>query len=372
MKVIQILPELNAGGVERGTLEIAGHLVANNHDSLVISNGGTMVAELEAGGSRHITMPVHRKALASLACVPKLRKLFAAEKPDIIHLRSRMPAWLAWLAWKSMDENTRPRLVTTVHGFYSVNAYSAVMTRGEAVIAVSDSVRAYILKNYPDTNPAKIRVIHRGVDETAYPADFQPSASWRAQWEKEHPELKGRIPLLMPGRLTRWKGQQDFIRMIARLLALGLPVHGLIVGGPHPKKAAFLDELKALAAGLEVTDQITFLGHRTDIREIMAVSSITYSLSLDPEAFGRVSLEALALGKPVIGYDHGGVAEQLRVIYPNGLVKPGDIDGAIDLTCRILQRSTSPSSIEPFSLRRMLGSTLDVYQTLVTTPRHPA
>jgi len=369
MKVIQILPELNAGGVERGTLEIAGHLVRNKHQSLVISNGGTMVAELEAGGSRHITMPVHRKALASLAWVPRLRNLFAAEKPDVIHLRSRLPAWLAWLAWRGLDKRTRPRLVTTVHGFYSVNAYSAIMTKGEAVIAVSESVREYILKNYANTNPAKIRVIHRGVDETQYPVHFQPSASWLAQWHEEHPELAGRIPLLMPGRLTRWKGQEDFIRMIARLLDRGLPVHGLIVGGPHPKKIAFLDELKALAASLGVSGHVTFLGHRTDLKEIMAVSSITYSLSLDPEAFGRVSLEALALGKPVIAYDHGGVAEQLRAIFPAGLVQPGDLDGAIDLTCSILQCSPSPSSIESFSLQRMLDSTLDVYQTLIATPR---
>ena len=368
MKVIQILPELNAGGVERGTLEVAAHLVANGHQSIVISNGGRLVEALENAGSRHLRLPVHRKALASLRQIPALRKIFIEEQPDIIHLRSRLPAWLAWLAWKSLDRRTRPRLVTTVHGFYSVNAYSAIMTRGEAVIAVSESVRDYILKNYPKTDSTKLRVIHRGVDEAVSPAGFVPSAGWLARWKAEQPQLEGRIPLLMPGRITRWKGQEDFLKLIAKLIALGEPVHGLIVGEPHPKKLAFLDELKTLAATLGITEHITFPGHRSDLREIMAISTLVYSLSLDPEAFGRVSLEALALGKPVIAYDHGGVAEQLRVIFPQGLVPVGDVEGAIDLTRKILKSPPTPSSIEAFSLRRMLRATLDVYQNLLSRP----
>ncbi|MEX1113662.1 MAG: glycosyltransferase family 4 protein [Akkermansiaceae bacterium] len=369
MKIIQILPELNAGGVERGTLEVAAHLVVNGHESIVISNGGRQVADLENAGSRHIRLPVHRKALASLQQIPALRKIFLEEKPDIIHLRSRLPAWLAWLAWKTLDRRTRPRLVTTVHGFYSVNAYSAIMTRGEAVIAVSESVRDYILKSYPKTNPTKLRVIHRGVDEAVSPAGFVPSNEWLARWKAEQPQLEGRIPLLMPGRITRWKGQEDFLKLIAKLNDLGEPVHGLIVGEPHPKKLAFLDELKEFAASLGITEHITFVGHRSDLREIMAISTVVYSLSLDPEAFGRVSLEALALGKPVIAYDHGGVAEQLRVIFPHGLVKVGDVMGAIDLTRKILKSSPIPRSVEVFSLERMLRATLEVYQTLLSQPR---
>lgn len=185
MKIIQILHELNAGGVERGTLEVAAHLVREGHESLVISNGGRQVADLEKAGSRHIQMPVHRKALASLGQIPRLRKLFATEKPDIIHLRSRLPAWLAWLAWKSLPRNTRPRLVTTVHGFYSVNAYSAVMTKGERVIAVSESIRNYITSNYPAMAQEKISVIHRGVEPGQFPRGFQPEPSWLEIWRAE-------------------------------------------------------------------------------------------------------------------------------------------------------------------------------------------
>jgi glycosyltransferase involved in cell wall biosynthesis len=369
MKVIQILPELNAGGVERGTLEVAAHLVANGHESIVISNGGRLVEDLENAGSRHIRLPVHRKALASLRQIPALRKIFIEEKPDILHLRSRLPAWLAWLAWKTLDRRSRPRLVTTVHGFYSVNAYSAIMTKGEAVIAVSESVRDYILKNYPKTDSTRLRVIHRGVDEAVSPTGFVPPNEWLTQWKAEQPQLEGCTVLLMPGRITRWKGQEDFLKLIAKLVALGEPVHGLIVGEPHPKKLAFLDELKTLAATLGITEHISFAGHRSDLREIMAISTVVYSLSLDPEAFGRVSLEALALGKPVIAYDHGGVAEQLRVIFPQGLVKVGDVEGAIDLTLKILKSAPTPTSIETFSLGRMLRATLEVYQTLLSPHR---
>jgi glycosyltransferase involved in cell wall biosynthesis len=369
MKIIQILPELNGGGVERGTLEVACSLVGNGHQAIVISNGGRMVEELEKAGARHIQLPVHRKSPASLAQIPHLRKLFITEKPDIIHLRSRMPAWLAKLAWDTMDRRTRPRLVTTVHGFYSVNAYSAVMTRGEAVIAVSESVRDYILKNYQKVDPAKIRVIHRGVDETIYPIGFEPEPDWLAAWKKANPSLEDRIPLLMPARLTRWKGQVDFLNLIDRLIALGRPVHGLIVGEAHQNKASFLDELKALAIRLGVEEHVSFLGHRTDLREIMAVSSLVYSLSLDPEAFGRTSLEALALGKPVVGYDHGGVAEQLRVIFPDGLAPVGDVEAAVAATVDILDHGKTPTSIGSFTLRSMLESTFGVYEAVLGAPR---
>ncbi len=366
MKVIQILPELNAGGVERGTLEVASHLIRHGHEAVVVSNGGRLVAELEAMGARHIPMPVHRKSLRSLFQVNKLRTLLENEKPDILHIRSRAPGWIAWLAWRGMDPKNRPRLVSTVHGFYSVNAYSRVMTRGERVIAVSESVREYILANYPATDAALIRVIHRGVDETTYTHDYRPSSQWLGTWRETHPYLEHRIPLLLAGRLTRWKGQEDFIRLIARLVEKGLPVHGLIAGEPHPKKMAFLDELKQLAGALHVENHLTFLGHRSDLRDVMASSSIVYSLSLQPEAFGRVSLEAMALGKPVVAYAHGGVAEQLRVLFPAGLVPVADIDAAEAATLRIINEGGIPSPITPFSLAKMLDATLSVYQELAS------
>lgn len=362
MKVLQILPELNSGGVERGTLEVARHLIAAGHEAVVVSNGGRLVPALEALGARHIAMPVHKKRISSLLQVRPFRRLLEREKPDIVHIRSRVPGWIAWLAWRKMDPRTRPHLVSTVHGFYSVNAYSRVMTRGERVIAVSESVRDYILKNYPNVPADRIRVIHRGVSPEEFPRGYRPSADWLAKWQAEHPEFAGKKLLLLPGRITRWKGQIDFIRLIAALKSAGHPVQGLIAGETHPKKRAFGEELCALARELGVADDVTFLGHRPDVRDVMAVSDVVFSLSRDPEAFGRVSLEAAAIGRPVIGYSHGGVAEQLSVLFPQGEVPLGDETVLLATTRRLLAEPATPAVVDaPFTQEAMGRATLAVY-----------
>lgn len=366
MKILQILPELNAGGVERGTLEVAAHLVREGHESLVISNGGRQVADLEKAGSRHIQMPVHRKALASLAQIPRLRKLFITEKPDIIHVRSRLPAWLAWFAWKSLPRNARPRLVTTVHGFYSVNGYSAVMTKGERVIVVSESIHRHVLENYPKTSAENIRVIPRGIEPGDYGADFQPPAEWLDRWYSEQAGLAGKCVLLLPGRITRLKGHEDFFTLIAALKREGIPVHGLIAGDTHEKKHAYLEELHAVVQALGIADDVTFLGHRSDIREVMAASDLVCALSQQPESFGRTVLEAMALGKPVIGYDCGGVGELLGTLFPAGRVPLGDRVRLVEVARAIIQTCPRPLSVgAPFTLEAMCRATLAVYRELV-------
>lgn len=369
MKVLQILPELNAGGVERGTLEIARALVANGHEAVVVSNGGRLVDELEKRGARHISLPVHRKSLKSLFAVRALRRVFEQEKPDIVHIRSRVPGWLAWLAWRKMDPLTRPRLVSTVHGFYSVNAYSKIMTRGERVIAVSESIRDYIRENYPAVPAERIRVVPRGVNLSHYPRGYTPSADWLAAWHEARPECAGRVVLLLPGRITRLKGHEDFLHLLSALHAGGLDVHGLMVGDTHPKKKEYLAELRERAVALGVGDRVSFLGHRTDLREIMAVSDVVLSLSQQPESFGRVALESLALGRLFVGYDHGGIGEQLRTFYPAGGVSPGDREGLVATTRRVLAERPVPGEVgEPYTLERMCASTLEVYRELVTNP----
>jgi len=361
MKVIQILPELESGGVERGTLEVGQYLIEQGHESIVISNGGRLVAQLEAEGSRHITLPVHKKRLNSLKQVKVLRALFEQERPDVIHLRSRVPAWLAWLAWRKMDPKTRPRLVTTVHGMYSVNFYSKIMTRGEAVICVSNSVKDYVIKNYPDVPDDKLTVIHRGVDPAMFPYGFQPSAEWLEKWRQQYPQLDSKYVITLPGRITRWKGQLDFIKVIATLKAKGLPAHGLLVGEPHPKKLEFLAEVKNAieAAGLE--KDITLVGHRSDLREVMAISDVVVSCSTDPEAFGRVTLEALAIGKPVAAYDHGGVAEQLDELLPDGKIAVGNTQGMAKLLMEWLEKPKLPNQSIDFTLQSMLSSIQTIY-----------
>ena len=364
MKVIQILPELESGGVERGTLEVGQYLIEQGHESIVISNGGRLVEQLEAEGSRHINLPVYKKRLSSLKQVKVLRALFEQERPDVIHLRSRLPAWLAWLAWRKMDPKTRPRLVTTVHGMYSVNFYSKIMTRGEAVICVSNSVKDYVLKNYPDVPEEKLTVIHRGVDPAIFPYGFQPSAEWLEKWRQQYPQLNSKYLITLPGRITRWKGQLDFIKVIAQLKAQGLPAHGLLVGEPHPKKLEFLAEVKNAieAAGLE--KDITLVGHRSDLREVMAISDVVVSCSTDPEAFGRVTLEALAIGKPVTAYAHGGVAEQLDELLPDGKIAVGNTQGMAKLLMEWHKNSETPIKSHPFTGSRMLKKVSGVYTSI--------
>ena len=364
LTVVQMLPALESGGVEKGTLEVGKHLIDHGHRSIVISAGGRMVAQLEREGSEHIAWPVGAKRLATLRYIWKVREFLAQEKPDILHLRSRLPAWIGYRAWNGLPAASRPRLVTTVHGPYTPGRYSSVMVRGERVIAISDMIRAYILKNYPWVDPAIIRVIPRGVDPQAYPHGYQPPAEWLATWRAQYPGLAGKYVITLPGRLTRWKGQEDFIRIIAGLKKRGLPAHGVLVGDAHPRKQYYADELRALVKASGLEHDITFTGHRGDVREIMAASNVVLSLSLDPEAFGRVSLEALTLGVPVAAYDHGGVAEQLAAVFPEGRIPVGDTQAAeAKLAHWYLQPPAVPTT-HPFTLERMLRSTLEVYVEL--------
>ncbi len=364
--MLQVLPALHAGGVERGTLEISRHLVQNGHRSLVMSAGGRMLPQLEAEGSTHFNWNIGKKSLFTLRLVPRLRQFLIEQNVDILHLRSRMPAWIGYLAWRTMDPATRPKLVTTVHGAYTVNAYSAVMTKGERVIAVSETIRSYILANYPQVDPALIRLIYRGVDPIEFPRGYQPDNTWLDKWRNDYPQLAGKIVITLPGRITRWKGQQDFIQLIARLKHAGIKVHGVMAGEADPKKRAFLEELKTQIGALNLEHDISMIGHRTDLKEVMAVSDIVLSLSQDPEAFGRTSPEALSLGIPVVGYNHGGVGEVLNALFPAGLVPLGDLDMLENTIKNCLAHPCNIAINEAFTLSNMQKNTLAVYRELIS------
>lgn len=370
LTVMQLVPELESGGVERGTIEIATALKAAGHRAIVVSGGGRMVSELESLDVLHIPLPIGKKSLWTLRHVRTLRRLFVAQGVDIVHLRSRVPAWVGWLAWRQMDPATRPRLVTTVHGPYSTNAYSAVMLRGERVIAVSDMIVDYIRQNYPWVDPRRIHRIYRGVDPATFPDGYQPDAAWLAQWYAQFPHARNRWILTLPGRITRWKGQLDLLAIVERLKAEGVPVHALIVGGAHPRKQRFLTEIRAEIEARGLASSVTLVGQRRDLREIMAVSDVVLSLSTDPEAFGRVSLEALTLGRPVLGYAHGGVGEQLSAMYPAGAIALGDIDAAVSTLGKWHARGAPAVLAErPFTLKAMQDQTLAVYEALWQSPR---
>lgn len=364
LTIVQTLPALDSGGVERGTLEIARALVAAGHRSIVISNGGRLVAQLEREGSEHITLPVHRKSLSSLFQVRPLRRLLAALKPDIVHARSRVPAWIARLALRKMDPATRPHFVTTVHGLYSISPYSAVMASGERVIVVSETVRDYVLKNYRQCPPENIRLIYRGVSPDEFPYNYTPPADWLAGWQRAYPQLQGKIVLALPGRIARVKGHESFIRLIAALRQDWPQVHGLIIGGAEKAKAAYEAELRALVSAQGLDEHITFTGHRSDMNQALSQCDLVLALRVTPEAFGRTTLEPLRLGKPVIGWDVGGVGEMLRRMYPFGAVPAGD-DAA--LVARVREWLKAPQPMperHDFQLADMCADTLKVYAEL--------
>jgi len=369
LTVVQTLPALHSGGVERGTLEIARALVAAGHRSIVVSSGGRLVEQLVSEGSEHITLPVHRKSLLSLIQVRPFRRLLNDIKPDIVHARSRVPAWIAWLALRGMNPATRPHFVTTVHGLYSVSPYSAIMTKGERVIAVSETVRQYILSNYPACAPDRIELIYRGVDPDEFPHDYRPSSEWLAKWRAQFPQLANRKVLTLPGRITRLKGHEAFIGLIGALKKEGLPVHGLIVGGAEAKKQNYLEELKQQVARQNLANDITFTGLRSDIRDIFAVSDVVYSLSSKPESFGRTVLEALRLGRAVIAWNKGGAGEILARVWPEGQIPDQDTDR---LRIQTHQQLSTPRTVpdnNDFLLDTMCQETLAVYENLASPLR---
>ena len=193
LSVVQLLPALNVGGVERGTLEVAKELVRYGHRSIVISAGGRLVDQLVASGSEHLQINVGKKSLLSLRHVAFLRQYFHEENIDIVHARSRFPAWLTYLAWSKMDGSSRPRFVTTVHGPYRVNPYSKVMTKGQDIIATSGFILDYIKNNYPAVDKTKITLIHRGVSKTEFPFNYRPDDDWLKTWHEQHPTISDKF-----------------------------------------------------------------------------------------------------------------------------------------------------------------------------------
>jgi len=364
LTVMQLLPALEGGGVERGTLEVAAALVRAGHRSLVVAGRGRLAAGLVAAGSEHIDWSIGRKSPRVLRWLPRLRALLLREEVDILHARSRLPAWLAWLAWRSLESRHRPRFVTTVHGLYSVNPYSAVMTRGERVIAVSGTVRDYVLENYPAVDPGRLILIPRGVDTAQFIPGYRPPPEWLERWYRQYPFLRGRHVLTLPGRIGQRKGVADFIELVAALLSRGLPVHGLLVGDFPGGGRTPGQELQSLIAAKGVGAALTFTGFRNDVREIMAVSAAVLSLSRHPEAFGRTVSEALSLGVPVAGYAHGGVAEQLSAQFPAGRVPPGDVAALVERLAAWYAVPPSLQDIRPYAMDDMLDRTLGLYREL--------
>lgn len=361
LTVVQLLPALDAGGVERGTLEIARALVAAGHRSIVISRGGRLVPQLLAEGSEHLALPIGAKSFALLPALWRLRAALRRIAPDIVHARSRLPAWLGRLACASLPAARRPHWITTVHGLNSPGRYSRVLCTGRPVICVSDTVRRYLLAHYPDLDPGRLRVVPRGVDPAQFPRGLQPDAAWRAAFFADWPQLDGGLLLTLPGRGTRLKGHADAISLLAALRGEGLDARLLLLGADEPGRAAYLDALRAQAEALGVRPWLAISPPRADVAAVYAVSALVLQLSRKPEAFGRTVLEALRIGTPVLGWDAGGVGELLGALYPEGRVAPED-RAALHARARLLLRAPPPvAPVQGYTLAAMQDATLALY-----------
>jgi len=238
------------------------------------------------------------------------------------------------------------------------------MTRGDVVLAVSEHMRNYALKNYSHVDPEKIITLHGGISHSDFPRDYKPGQAWLEAMRRQYPETGGKRLVSLPGRVTRWKGHREFIDLLARLQTRADNVHGIIIGGGN-SSSSYSRELMQLAEQKGVVGCLTFTGETAEIRDWMAVSEIVLNLSHDPpEALGRTVLEALSLGRPVLAWDHGGAGEILDHAYPQGKVPLLDMEV---LTARTLGMLVNPEPVpetKTFGLEEFMLKRMAVYERL--------
>ncbi|MCF6266943.1 MAG: glycosyltransferase family 4 protein [Desulfuromusa sp.] len=361
MKIVQLLPELNEGGVERGTVELSREMVKRGIDSIVISAGGKLAEQIDTDGGRHICFDLCSKnPLTAPLRIYQLRKLLEKVAPDILHARSRVPAWIAYLANKTL---TIP-FVTTVHGFNSVNAYSRVMIYGDRVICVSNAIKGYIQQHYqvPDE---KISVIPRGVDlELFDPKNIDQEFILRF---KEKYQLDDRFVVTSVGRITQLKDYETFIRGLVAAKEKIPNICGLIVGGVRQDKQGYFAFLRNIVTEFGANGFIHFAGSHNKIAEIFSLSDILVVCSKKPESFGRTAAEALAMNVPVIATNHGGILDIVREGETGSLFSVGDyerLSGKIASIQKMSFLSLRDRVVEEFSLEQMVEKTVGVYRDI--------
>ena len=357
MKIIQLLPELKVGGVERGTIDLSEYLAKLGHDSAVISSGGQLVGLLSDHGAKHFELPIAKKNFKALSQISNLKKIYQDFQPDIVHVRSRFPAWINYFALKNFT-GKKPIIISTFHGLYSKPFYSKSMSYADEIIAISKTVQDYVLKNY-DVNESNVHLIYRGCDLQ----DFNQaplSEEWRKVWFKEFPQTKNKIILCLPCRVTSWKGIESFIDLFSRMD--GSRFHGIIPGPVARNKSAYFNSLTKQINEKKLADHITFCGPRSDIAEVYKISDIVMNLSSKSEPFGRTIIEAAACGSHVMGWDRGGVKEPIKSINPVGLVEYGNIEKLAKQIDKVLVTAPPESIPEKFTKESLVSATMKVYE----------
>ncbi len=369
-RVLQVLPALVTGGVERGTVDLAAALASSGWDSFIASSGGAMVREAERAGARHIELPLASKnPFVMRANVARLAAVIAQYGIDIVHARSRAPAWSA----RAAARRTGAHFVTTFHNAYDARTalkrrYNSVMGTGERVIAISEFVAAHAIATY-GIDPARVRVVHRGIDTERFdPERVSPERMIALARQWGLPD--GHPVVMLPGRLTRWKGHEVLIAALRRLGRRELRC--LIVGAGSSRYRASLE------ADLRRNPPPAPVGFVEDCRDMAAaymLADVVVSASTEPEGFGRVIVEAQAMGRPVIATAHGGALETVRPGETGWLVPPSDpaalaaaIAEALDLSpeARLALAERAQEHVrQNFTVGRMTGQTIAIYEELL-------
>lgn len=373
--ILQILPELRAGGVERGTIEMAQAIQQAGWQAIVVSEGGPLVRQLEQVGAKHITMPVKTKNFFKLRRnASDLLRIIKEHQVDIVHARSRAPAWSAY--WASQKANVA--FVTTFHGTYGLEnswkkKYNSVMLKGDRVIAISEFIASHIRSHY-ELDERKMRIIHRGVDIEKFSDKAvtgmriqELAKSWNL------PDEATDLPIiLMPGRITRWKGHQFMLRALVQIKHM--PFFCVFLGDDagHPN---YRKELEDNIIKMGLAGKVRIAPNTSRIAEAYAMSHVVVAPSVEPEAFGRVPVEAQAMGKPIIATNHGGYCETVIDGETGWLIPAGNVDALAEKLLLALQMSageraewaerTRQHVVDYFSSDLMKHKTINVYSELL-------
>ncbi|MAH04303.1 MAG: glycosyl transferase [Alphaproteobacteria bacterium] len=370
--IMQIIPELGPGGAEQGCIDVANAIQNAGGKAIVVSHGGDRVHEITRNHVTHINLPVHSKnPLALWRNVKRLRKLIEQHQVDIVHVRSRAPAWSAYQACKG----TKARYMTTCHAPYNYHSkakqfYNSAIAKGERVIAISEYVRNYLINGY-SLNDKTIRLIHRGIPiEKFHPTVVSPERMITLNKDWRIPESASVI--LLPGRLTRWKGQAVLIEAMAQIK--NKDVYAVLIGSDQGR-TEYRKELETLMEEKGLSGQVRIVDHCNDMPAAYMLSTVVVSASTDPEGFGRIPVEAQAMGRPIIGTDHGGAQETILRGETGWLIPPNDPKALAQAITEALALNNAQRAVlatramnhvmQNFTKEIMIDKTLAVYTELL-------
>lgn len=370
--ILQIIPELGPGGAEQGCIDVANAIQNAGGKAIVVSHGGDRVHEITRNNVTHVNMPVHSKNPLTLwRNVGRIRKLIHQHGVDIVHVRSRAPAWSAYQACKG----TSAHYMTTCHAPYNYKSkakqfYNSAIAKGERVIAISEYVRNYLIDGY-GLNDSTIRLIHRGIPiEKFHPTMVSPERMITLNKEWRIPESASVI--LLPGRLTRWKGQAVLIEAMAQIKSKD--VYAVLIGSDQGR-TEYRKELETLMEERGLSGQVRIVDHCNDMPAAYMLATVVVSASTDPEGFGRIPVEAQAMGRPIIGTDHGGAQETILRGETGWLIPPNDPAALAKAITEALALNNAQRAVlatramnhimQNFTKEIMIDKTLAVYSELL-------